>query len=255
MFSQITIVGAGRIGTLFSQLSQNPSVEVSLLRRGEQTPLPTGPIVVCTRNDDLDGVLGWIPPERHRDLVFIQNGVLHTWFEQKGLQNVTQGLLYIAVSSVGAEVVDGGRSVVTGPHAESILWLMNTLNLQCTVISKEQFLAEMLEKVLWNCVFGLLCDVHNCTVGELVTGHRSDVSTLTDELRAVALPVLNISTEQLPLDPLLERLCEYSLSISEYRGALKEWKWRNGWFWLQSPDPDCVHASFLRKVNPDLVSV
>ncbi len=255
MFSQITIIGAGRIGTLFSQISQNSSVEVSLLRRGEQTLLSTGPIVVCTRNDDLDGVLRWIPLERYSDLVFIQNGVLHTWFEQRGLTDVTQGLLYVAVSSVGADAVDGERSVVTGPHAESMRWLMNALNLQCTVISKEQFLAEMLEKVLWNCVFGLLCDVYDCTVGELVTTHREDVSTLTSELCAVALPVLGISTAQLPLEPLLRRLCAYSLSIADYRGALKEWSWRNGWFWLQDSNEDSVHASFLRKVNPELLSV
>ena len=34
----------------------------------------------------------------------------------------------------------------------------------------------------------------------------------------------------LALEPLMQRLCAYSLSIADYRGAVKEWAWRNGWF-------------------------
>ena len=31
-------------------------------------------------------------------------------------------------------------------------------------------------------------------------------------------------------EPLLERLRSYSMSIADYKGAVKEWPWRNGWF-------------------------
>ena len=118
-------------------------------------------------NDDLQSVLEWIPPERKSDLVFIQNGMLQTWFAEQSLDSVTQALLYIAVSKVGDEPVDGLRSVVSGPQSESFVWLMQDLGLHCKAISKSQYLFEMLEKLLWNCVFGLLvrCDV---TVGIIV---------------------------------------------------------------------------------------
>lgn len=36
-----------------------------LIGRGEQVPeSPAGPVIVCTRNDDLDGVVEATPPER-----------------------------------------------------------------------------------------------------------------------------------------------------------------------------------------------
>ena len=34
--------------------------------------------------------------------------------------------------------------------------------------------------------------------------------------------------------PLLERLSAYSRSIADYRGAVKEWPWRNGWFVVEA---------------------
>ena len=114
--------------------------------------------------------------------MFIQNGMLQTWFTEQSLESVTQALLYIAVSKIGDEPVDGLRSVVTGPQSESFVWLMNELGLQCTAVTKSLFLIEMLEKLLWNCVFGLLCQVHNVTVGDVVVQHRLQVESLSLEL-------------------------------------------------------------------------
>ena len=53
-------------------------------------------------------------------------------------------------------------------------------------------------------------------------------------------------------DALLVRLCEYSLSIPEYRGAVKEWPWRNGWFVKQSHARGLAmpaHEEALQKVG------
>jgi len=96
-----------------------------LIGRGEQVPeSPAGPVIVCTRNDDLDGVVEATPPERrggiplqsvialykllyartcvplphvqspdhcaYADLVFIQNGMLQSWLDEKGLSDNTQ---------------------------------------------------------------------------------------------------------------------------------------------------------------------
>ena len=252
MFSQITIVGAGRIGTLFSTLKAvEPLIEVALLKRGEVELLPSGPIVICTRNDDLDGVLSWVPEDRYADLIFIQNGMLQSWFDERHLSTVTQGLLYIAVSKVGDVPVDGHRSVVTGPQSDVFVWLMTRLGLQCKAVEQSVFFVEMLEKLLWNCVFGLLCDVFDIPVGQIVEEHHSAVSRLTVELLDVAIPELGLDYSQVNNEALLERLCTYSMSIPLYKGALKEWSWRNGWFWSRQNDTTYAtnHGKYLKAIQ------
>ena len=253
MFNQISIVGAGRIGQTFANIAQDTDIEVYLLKRGDQHLLNTGPIVVCTRNDDLQGVLEWIPSERRSDLVFIQNGMLQTWLAEQCLEQVTQALLYIAVSKVGDEPVDGLRSVVTGCQSESFVWLMKSLGLQCTPVTKSEFLLEMLEKLLWNCVFGLLCQVHGATVGTVVAQYRPQVESLSLELLLVACTELRFDVPSMQDQrALVDRLCDYSLSIPAYQGALKEWKWRNGWFWERQRDLSSVHATLLLQAGINL---
>lgn len=249
MFSQLTIVGAGRIGTMFAGLSTNSSLEVSLLRRGDTRVLPTGPILICTRNDDLEGVLSWVPTDRICDLIFVQNGMLQTWLERHQLQHCTQALLYVAVSSVGDKPIDGGRSVVTGPHAETLVWMMSQLGLQCTAISRRGFMMEMLEKLLWNCVFGLLSEAFGLPVGTVVEEHRSVVQALTEELLTIACVELSIDPSTIQQEDLVERLCGYSLSIPNYEGKVKEWPWRNGWFVERQVVENSVHQQYLQKVG------
>ena len=123
---------------------------------------------------------------------------------------------------------------------------MNELGLQCAAISKSQFLFEMLEKLLWNCVFGLLCQVHGLSVGEVVEQHRTQVASLSLELLRVACENMRLdlpNTDE--RDALVDRLCDYSKSIPDYKGAVKEWKWRNGWFWDRQQDLNSVHATLL----------
>jgi hypothetical protein len=56
------IVGAGRVGQALEKMGLGRDV---LVRRGEKVPEDsTGPIFVCTRNDDLDAVLQATPPSR-----------------------------------------------------------------------------------------------------------------------------------------------------------------------------------------------
>ena len=253
MFNQISLVGAGRVGQTLLQVDNVDGIEVVVLRRGDQTPLPTGPIVVCTRNDDLQGIVEWVPNDRKADLVFIQNGMLQTWLLEQSLESVTQALLYIAVAKVGDDPIDGGRSVVTGPRSADFVQLMKVLNLQCTAITKSQFLLEMLEKLLWNCVFGLLCQVHDVSVGTVVERHRGQVDSLSIELLQVGCVELGIDLPSLDEQAsLIDRLCVYSLSIANYKGAVKEWRWRNGWFWDRQRDADSIHAALLRQAGVNL---
>lgn len=60
--SPAVIVGGGRVGRMLMSLGSGGDV---LVGRGQQVPAePAGPILVCTRNDDLDAVLDATPPSR-----------------------------------------------------------------------------------------------------------------------------------------------------------------------------------------------
>ena len=231
-----TIIGAGRIGTALAALAGTEPV-----RRGQPIPDRPGPIIVCTRNNDLAGVVAATPAQRRSDLVFVQNGMLHTWLEERELAENTRALLYFAVGRIGAAPVDGGRSVVTGPHAEAFCALLASGGLRCRAITAADYTGEMVEKFLWNCIFGLLCQRHGATVGEVVSQHHDELTALTRELVGVCDRALG--GVALPIDPLVARLCDYSMSIADYRGAVKEWPWRNGWLIERERSP--LHAALL----------
>jgi hypothetical protein len=48
------------------------------------------PLQVCTRNDDLDDVIARTSPQRRKDLVFLQNGILEPLLAKHGLEGNTQ---------------------------------------------------------------------------------------------------------------------------------------------------------------------
>ena len=91
---------AGRVGEAFIALGSNPKDK--LIRRGEGIPEDCpGAIIVCTRNNDLQGVVDATPASRRQDLVFIQNGMLQPWLDERGLGDNTQALIYFAVAKKG----------------------------------------------------------------------------------------------------------------------------------------------------------
>lgn len=56
------IVGSGRVGRALQEMGNGQDLVV---KRGQSVPLDfVGPILVCTRNDDLDAVLQATPPSR-----------------------------------------------------------------------------------------------------------------------------------------------------------------------------------------------
>ena len=217
-----TIVGKGRIGLMLRELVPNSA----LIGRGEEIPAGN-PIIVATRCDDLDDVVQRVKQEARDKLIFVQNGMLHSWLERNQLQNSTQALLYVAVSSRGAKPVDGGRTVVTGPYAGFLQSIFAKGGLQCQVIEKQRYQKELVEKYVWNCGFGLLCSYFSCSVGDVVSNHREEADALLWELARDTAQLVGCDIER----SVCERLCAYSLSIYEYKGSVKEWNWRNGWLW------------------------
>lgn len=238
---------------LVNRVQRQGLIGVSLVTRTDnrtELDAPVGdPILVCTREDDLQEVIDSTPEHRRSDLVFVQNGMLDDFLAEQGLGDNTRGLLFFAVPARGDDLQPGPPSPFTGPHAETVVRVLTQLDVPAVEVARGDFSAQMLEKLIWNCAFGLLCQVHGATVGEVCTRHLSTLRIVVEELLTVGTHALDIEVDY---EPLLERLCAYSRSIADYRGAVKAWTWRNGWFVeaaarMSVPTP--AHLRLLREVG------
>jgi ketopantoate reductase len=220
------VIGAGRIGTLFKKAA-NCAV-VTRQRGWSVLDEPAGdPVAVCVRNDDLAGVLSRTPAHRRPDLVFVQNGMIDPWLEDHGLEGNTRGMLFFAASERGGPVDPGGISRFTGAHANAMALWLESLGLRAEVVGRRSFSAVMLEKLIWNASFGLLCERFGLDVGGVLGDHDAELSALARELAAVGRAALDIDLEPAAL---LDNLRAYAGSIPRNRAGIKEWRWRNGWF-------------------------
>lgn len=254
------IVGGGRVGKALQDMGNGDDV---LIKRGESVPLDfPGPIFVCTRNDDLEAVLEATPKSRWSDLVFFQNGMLEPWFQSKGLGDADQVLAYFAVSKLGEPPVDGitdtnpeGLTAAYGKWASAVATRLIAGGLSCKVLEKEAFEKQMLEKLIWICAFMLVGARHGANVGGVEKEYRSEVSSLISELAAAAAAA---AEKGLVFEEAMEeRLCAYSRAVSHFPTAVKEFKWRNGWFYSLSekaiaegkPDPCPLHTAWLKELK------
>lgn len=239
----MVIIGAGRVGGALHAAALDNDMPCTLVSRTEnwgavENGVPGEPILVTTRNDDLDAVLARVPAHLHQDLVFIQNGALGPWLDAHGLTTGTRGLLFFAVPSRGAPIEPGPEpSPFTGPHALTVARWLTRVGVRAQVVEWPRFMAWELEKLVWNCAFGLMCTVHDCDVGTVCDAHADELKALVAELRVVGRAANNVD---LPLDWLYDRLVAYSRTIPTNRASLKAWPWRNGWF---------VEKARLRRVD------
>ena len=225
------ILGNGRVGGGLYRRAQRFSVDASLVGRTDGRELlredVQQPILVCTNAGDLRELIRGLPSSRLDSLIFVQNGMIDPVLQSLDCGGCTRGLLYFAVPTRGAEIEPGGVSIFTGAHAEYVSKWFQYVELEAEVVTRESFSTEMASKLIWNCTFGLMCDVYQVSVGVLVEEHRTEVDALIAELCMVAGEGIGCALEPVQISA---DLCAYSLSIHGYRGALKQWEWRNGWF-------------------------
>jgi len=229
----ITLVGAGRIGGALARAAGARRLPHHVVRRDagwDALREGTGPVLVTVRNDDLDAVVARVPEARRDDLVFIQNGMLRDWQAAAGLSHATRGLLFFAVPSRGAPIEVGGPSPFTGPHAAAVVEFMTAIEVPAEVVDAAAFARVELEKLVWNAAFGLLCERFEASVGTLVEAHADVTTALCGELLDVGARKLGLPLDAAAREGMIARLLAYSRSIAGYRGAVKEWPWRNGWF-------------------------
>ncbi|XP_065865252.1 uncharacterized protein [Euphorbia lathyris] len=189
------------------------------------------------------------------------NGMLEPWLESKGIGDADQVLAYFAVAKLGEAPIDGktdtnpeGLTAVYGKWASAVAARLHSAGLSCKVLDKEGFEKQMLEKLIWISAFMLVGARHpGATVGVVEKDYRSEVSGLIAELACASAEEKGVVFEE----AMEERLCAYSRAVAHFPTAVKEFKWRNGWFYSLSqkaiaqgkPDPCPLHTAWLKDLK------
>ena len=248
--SETIVIGGGRIGSLIS------SDDAKLLGRSDSIsksidPNGTGPIYIATRNDVLSSIVDDCPPSRRKDLVFLQNGYLDNFLREKGLLDNTQALLYLSVTAKGVDPVDGitsmspeGLTAATGEHAQAFANRLAKLGLKCNVVTAEEYRPAMFEKLIWIATYMLVGTAKDCTsVGQAGTEHRQLVRDVISELTtAVAIKEkITFATGT------IERLEAYTDVVAGFPCGVKEFEWRNKYFYDLGDSACPIHNGLLRE--------
>ena len=242
------IIGAGRIGETLAKAGNC----VILGRDDKIDPNRAGsPIFIATRNDSLDGIVAACPSNRLQDLVFLQNGYLDDFLSAKGLMANTQVLLYLSVTAKGVGAVDGvtsvnpeGLTAATGIHAEAFAQRLAALNLKCNVVTPEDYRPAMFEKLMWISTYMLVGTAKGCgSVGQAGSDHGDVVKQVVSELVAAVSQKEGIA---FPAGT-MERLAAYTDVVSDFPCGVKEFEWRNEYFYKLGDAAVPTHNGLLQE--------
>uniref|UniRef100_A0A7S4NAN7 Uncharacterized protein n=1 Tax=Prymnesium polylepis TaxID=72548 RepID=A0A7S4NAN7_9EUKA len=183
--------------------------------------------------------------------------MLGAFLESKGLADATQVLLYLAVAKLGEAPIDGitdtnpeGLTTSTGKWAAAFQARLAKGGLTCHVKGGDTYTKAMLEKHVWICAFMLVGALNGgIKVGEVEAAHSEQLRAVVEELRAAGEAELGVTLDA----GAFERLAAYGRSVAHFPTAVKEFEWRNGWFYDISakaikeakPDPMPLHTAGL----------
>eukprot|EP00587_Corethron_hystrix_P007048 CAMPEP_0113298916 /NCGR_PEP_ID=MMETSP0010_2-20120614/1159_1 /TAXON_ID=216773 ORGANISM="Corethron hystrix, Strain 308" /NCGR_SAMPLE_ID=MMETSP0010_2 /ASSEMBLY_ACC=CAM_ASM_000155 /LENGTH=287 /DNA_ID=CAMNT_0000152045 /DNA_START=180 /DNA_END=1043 /DNA_ORIENTATION=- /assembly_acc=CAM_ASM_000155 len=247
--SCVTVIGGGRIGNM---LMDSAGPEDKLLKRGDVVDANgAGPVFIATRNDSLQAIVDECPEGRRKDLVFLQNGYLDNFLEKNGLGENTQSLLFVAVTSLGADPIDGitsvnpeGLTAATGEHAEALKERLASVDMKCNVLSPEEYRPAMFEKLIWISTYMLVGAAKECeSVGEAGSEHTDLVSSVISELVAAVSAKEGIEFKE----GTIERLAAYTDVVTNFPCAVKEFEWRNQYFFDLGDEACPTHNGLLRE--------
>jgi hypothetical protein len=241
------IIGSGRIGGSLAEAGEC----VVLGRDDEIDPEGEGPILIATRNDSLDGIVEKCPENRRKDLVFMQNGYLDEFLESKGLLDNTQVLLYLSVTAKGVDPVDGvtsvnpeGLTAATGIHAQAFTDRLASLDLKCNVVTPKDYRPAMFEKLMWISTYMLVGAAKECkSVGEAGSEHGELVEQIVNELVAAVSEKEGITFPE----GTMARLAAYTDVVAGFPCAVKEFEWRNKYFYDLGDEAVPTHNGLLKE--------
>jgi len=203
---------------------------------------------VCTRNDALDSVIDTVPADRRSDLVFLQNGWLGPYLESKDLAAASQCLVFFAVAALDDAPIDGvtdlnpeGLTTATGKWAGALTARLAAKGLRCRAADGDAFAVPMLEKHVWICAFMMVGATHGgITVGEVEAKHAAEVDALIVELLGAGAADLGVEVDAATAP---DRLRAYARAVAHFPTAVKEFPWRNGYFYKLSYDAGLAGAA------------
>lgn len=93
------------------------------------------------------------------------------------------------------------------------------------------------------------------TVGEVESAHTAEVAALITELTAAGAADMGLAMDDEPT--VTTRLLAYARAVAHFPTAVKEFQWRNGYFWKLSQaaaaggkaDPCPLHSALLKEVG------
>jgi len=93
------------------------------------------------------------------------------------------------------------------------------------------------------------------TVGAVEADHGPEVGSLIAELASAGGADMGLAMEG--EDAVITRLAAYARAVAHFPTAVKEFEWRNGFFWGLSqaavaagrPDPCPLHSALLKEVG------
>lgn len=219
------VVGAGRVGNVFLRCARAAGREVVVPPKGAPLHATGGPLLVCTRADDLSDVVHATEPAARPDLVFVQNGLLAPFLARHGLAENTQGVLYFAATARDGRAEPGAESLFWGRHAEEIVGVLRAGEVPARAIADaREYRREAAIKLAWNAIFGLLGERFGEDVGASAA-REEEVRVLSAELAPVLARALDTDV---PPDLLAARCLAYARAIPTFRASVKELRWRNG---------------------------
>ena len=103
--------------------------------------------------------------------------------------------------------------------------------------------------------FRLTRPAHRITVGEVESAHTAEVAALITELTAAGAADMGLAMDDEPT--VTTRLLAYARAVAHFPTAVKEFQWRNGYFWKLSQaaaaggkaDPCPLHSALLKEVG------
>jgi len=228
--ADVTIIGAGRIGTALRDRAIDAGAPARLVTRAEgwdDLADGEGPILVAVRNHDLADVVARTPEPRRADLMFVQNGAIRERLARLGVADADRGLLYFLVASRGGPMLGEQASIFTGRHADTVVGWFETLGRAARAVDRDRFPAYEWEKHVWIAAHGVLCPALDATVGEVAAVHLDELIALVTEWAPLGAAEWGVHTAP---DQVVDRLVIYSSEIPDYRPTLKAFDDRNGWF-------------------------
>jgi hypothetical protein len=187
--------------------------------------------------------------------------MLQPWLDARGLGANTQALIYFAVAKFGEKPTDGitdvnpeGLTAANGKHAAALQARLAAGSMKCHVLDDDAFKGSMFEKLIWICAFMAVGAAHpGASVGDVESTHKAEVVELIEELLKGSAAEKGVAFESGAVD----RLCAYARAVAHFPTAVKEFEWRNGFFYGISQeaiaagraDPFPKHTALLKQVG------